>query len=636
MTRVLLVSMPFTNSSGPSSALGQLKPVLIRAGIACDVFYGNLAFRAFCGEPEAFDRISSLWLVGEWAFGQALFDTDYLCSERRDLACLCEVIPPKERNLAMEALKRLDVKAKPFIDYSLNALDWSRYHVVGFSSVFAQNTASLALASAIKERWPDTVIAFGGANVLGALGLHLMRLFLCVDWVVNGEGEVAFPDAVQRMAAGKSLKGIPGLTYRLPNGKIIEQGTATPAILDDLPYPDFDDYLQDLRKHASDIEEKIELPLEMSRGCWWGDQSKCIFCALNPSSERFRHKHPKRVIEEVTAQIRRYGIRRLRCVDNNTPRNFFRDLFPLLAKDVELDGFFVETMASLKKEEVTVLKAAGVRIFQPGIESLDTEHLRLMKKGTTMLHNVQLLKWARELSLRVTWNMLYGFPGEVPSSFARMMRLVPCLTHLEPPSYIFEVVLQPFSPLFEETTRHGVKNVRPNSAYKAIYPFDEKELFDMAYTLDFDRLNDFKLRECMEQVRPKFEAWKESWETGRPSMLSFLAYEDGFIKIYDTRPNRPSPLVKLEGLEAAVYLICDRLQSPRSVVHSLRGSLGFRDVTLKETRAVLDGLVERLLMVKDRGNYLALACDLNLMQRYEASPLASMLVRLDVLASTIE
>ena len=60
----------------------------------------------------------------------------------------------------------------------------------------------------------------------------------------------------------------------------------------------------------------------------------------------------------------------------------------------------------LRKSQLQTMVAGGVTRIQPGIESLSTSILRLMRKGTSRLQNIQLLKWCADLQLNVAWNFL--------------------------------------------------------------------------------------------------------------------------------------------------------------------------------------------------------------------------------------
>ena len=60
---------------------------------------------------------------------------------------------------------------------TVEGIDWSAYDVVGFTSTFQQNVASLALARAIKEEHPRVTTLFGGANFDSVMGLEYLRVF---------------------------------------------------------------------------------------------------------------------------------------------------------------------------------------------------------------------------------------------------------------------------------------------------------------------------------------------------------------------------------------------------------------------------------------------------------------------------
>src|SRR5439155_6118718 len=132
------------------------------------------------------------------------------------------------------------------------------------------------------------------------------------------------------------------------------------------------------------------------------------------------------------------------AVDNIIDMRYYRDVLPRL-KELDLDvALFYETKANLRKEQVRLLREAGITRIQPGIESLSTNVLRLMGKGVTALQNIQLLRWCAEFGVHPGWNLLAGFPGEDPADYARQAAIVPLLTHLVPPQGVGEVRLDRF------------------------------------------------------------------------------------------------------------------------------------------------------------------------------------------------
>jgi hypothetical protein len=107
----------------------------------------------------------------------------------------------------------------------------------------------------------------------------------------------------------------------------------------------------------------------------------------------------------------RWQTHHLQVVDNILDMRYFSDLLPALAEDERPWEIFYEVKANLSRAQVASLRAAGVTRIQPGIESFSDRLLKLMRKGTSGLRNVQLLKWCREHDVGVDWNIIYGFPG---------------------------------------------------------------------------------------------------------------------------------------------------------------------------------------------------------------------------------
>ena len=115
--------------------------------------------------------------------------------------------------------------------------------VVGFSCTFQQNVASFALARRLKERYPELVTVFGGANFDGEMGLELVRSVDCIDLAVSGEADASFPALLRALATGGDPAAVPGVICRAT--VTARLGAARPpACLDDLPVPDYGEYFE--------------------------------------------------------------------------------------------------------------------------------------------------------------------------------------------------------------------------------------------------------------------------------------------------------------------------------------------------------------------------------------------------------
>ena len=480
---VVLVSMPFGPVFGPSLGLGLLKAQLTGLGISCRVRYFTIDFAETIGEA-LYDRLAFTHeltvreMAGEWLFSTALSPP----SPERIAQYVDRILRRREGALvpgtAVKAslvadLLRVRDRVAPFLDRCADDVVKLQPRIVGFTSVFQQHVASLAVTERIKRLRPGVVIVGGGANCEGVMGAETLRQFPWLDAVVSGEGDEVFPRLVRQVLAGDPIAPMQGLRLRasLADDFACGRFDSAPPIkdLDRLPYPDFDDYFIDFRASRFHRTWQPQLFAETSRGCWWGERSHCTFCGLNGATMTFRSKSPARAVAELSGLAAKYPKTDLQVVDNILDMKYLKTVLPeLAARKVEF-GLFYETKSNLKKEHIRIMRDAGVRLIQPGIESFSDEILKLMRKGVTGLQNIQVLKWCRQYGVRPIWNLLWGTPGESPAEYAAMAALVPLITHLPPPSGSFGLRLDRFSPNYDSPEAHGVKNLRPLPVYAHVY-----------------------------------------------------------------------------------------------------------------------------------------------------------------------
>ncbi len=144
---------------------------------------------------------------------------------------------------------------------------------------------------------------------------------------------------------------------------------------------------------------EVALPLQASRGCWWGQRSQCAFCGLNGLGLGYRARSPERVVQELEHMADSAGLYRFQLLDNILDMRAFATWLLRLAASGRPWNLFAEVKSNLGERHVRLLAAAGLRWLQPGIESLDSRLLALMGKGARAWQQVQLLKLAREHGL---------------------------------------------------------------------------------------------------------------------------------------------------------------------------------------------------------------------------------------------
>jgi ribosomal peptide maturation radical SAM protein 1 len=603
---VLLVNMPFSNL-WPAIGISLLKAQLKRVGFPARVEYFNIRFAERIGVDAykliAVDKLPSDVLAGEWVFSHCLFPRGTADSAEY-LNMVSRLFPMHFPSETLAILKRSREEANAFLDECLSGVDWRSYDVVGFTTTFHQNIASLALAKRLKKRFPHLCIVFGGANCEEVMGLQLHRSFPYIDFVCSGEADLSFPALLRCLAEKGDVHNIPGVISRR-DGR-----SQTPNLvpnrlqdLDALPFPDYDDFFEQYRR-LDQGNENLILPVETSRGCWWGEKHHCTFCGLNGLAMTYRSKSPARALEEVVELARRYGVSKVLTVDNILDMHYFKELLPRF-RDRRAEGehpdvrMFYEVKANLTRDQVSLLGQAGVYALQPGIESLSTHVLQLMRKGTSALQNVQILKWCKELGIYCTWNMLYGFPGEDPAAYQAMEGLIDSLHHLEPPDICSPIRLDRFSPYFTAPEALGMRNVRSNRWYRYVYDLPEEELANLAYYFDFDYADGRDPDDYTEGVRAAIRRWRAN----AGNRLLLYTDENDRLVIWDFRPGTRQTTTVLTGGERAVYVFCDE-HKPLAAIQARARALGLADT---DTTALLQRLVDAKLMAAADGRYLSLA-----------------------------
>ena len=157
-----------------------------------------------------------------------------------------------------------------------------------------------------------------------------------------------------------------GATTRRPVQARATYLTPAPAAtMDELPYPNFDDYFAQAETYQLLDHMKVMLPFETSRGCWWGERHHCTFCGLNGMTMKFRHKSSARAIDELKYLVSRYGnrIRYLAAADNILPNELFQRFCSFIRRSWESMCSMKQSVRICAKKQV-----GGLRMRQSQID----------------------------------------------------------------------------------------------------------------------------------------------------------------------------------------------------------------------------------------------------------------------------
>jgi ribosomal peptide maturation radical SAM protein 1 len=598
---VALISMPTLSARFPSFQLALLKPTLENAGIPVQTFSLFMYFGTFVGWrinetlADVYPSMIGEWLWTKSAFGDFADNDRYFEIYRRNLEGICE-----KAGCTLDDLRRLRETAAPaFIDFCMNSVDWSRFGLIGFSVVFQQTLASIAMAAALKKRYPHIPIMMGGATFEDDIAEEIMKGCPQVDYIHCGDADETLPKAIRRVYSGESMKGMPGIMWR-ENGRVVYNGRAPNlADMNKTPVPDFDEYFYARKQGQYEYYDKAQgvlLPIETARGCWWGVKNHCTFCGLNRAGMEFRSKRVENVIEQLDELSRRYGILDFNAIDNIIEPEYIDKLFGQLSEANTDIRLHYEVRPSLSRVQLKHMRKGGLFSIQPGVESFSTHILKLMKKHTTGVRNLELIKWSTYYGINNLYNILLRFPGETAADYRAQCDVISKIHHFQAPWAIAKARADRGSPMYTDPESQSISRLVPSACYDYLYPKDRFDLNRVSYYFEHQMGNTLADQEY-DEIFEAVDVWQHRWKQ-RPR--PYLRYRKAWatISIEDGRNCSPR-VTKYADDYATLYEYCADARSRKDI------AARFEDAPWVE--GALAEFIDQNLMIHLDNRYLSLA-----------------------------
>lgn len=612
--------MPWHAFASPSPAIGVLAAFINAREPRVSAECRNEHIRVWAKLEQTYETISSLGRAAELLYLQHLYP------ERGDIVTseICDWIKNAKNPLPG------DYFPEPFWTLEkqdfVRALAVTRDHLaesaailakdadlVGLTTTHSQLFSSLCLARALKQKKPSLQIVLGGWAA-SLCGPSLLAEYPFVDFVVVGEGELRLLHLIRCLLEGKrDIAPETGVLTRnnLAGGHFLpcHQQPCTNwevANLDELPIPDYDEY------YERALENKVlsRLPIEGSRGCWWDRRSitgdvfaACYFCGLNGRVTR-RDKSIARIVETLKRLSSRYCNTRFYFTDNLL-RSSGRRQF---AKAVRAAGrsyqFVFEIRADIDASTLLDLKEAGCAEVQIGVEGLSTAYLKRLNKGTSTIRNLYVMRACYELEIRNVSNLIVGFPGATPLEVEETCRTILNAAIFYAPLYPMVFWMDPYSAVFSQPGRFGVKNIRMSEHFQKCLPPDVCSRLTLPW-FDFDvegEPADWK------PVQEACKTWEALHRRIREKGSAFgiaktFFYFDGgkFLELIDCRNGIRSMI--LPSLGRDVYLYCMEIRSRRQIAQHFQDRITGEELVEK----ILEPLVAGGVTFRESDQYLSLA-----------------------------
>ena len=367
-----------------------------------------------------------------------------------------------------QVLELTGKKETSFSDLLSDIPEADLYGISCFSTTYP---AVKAIISHIRKSQNDAFICVGGPHPTAMPKESISDLG--ADAVVCGEGETAFLEIAKAVSKGVKPKGI-----------FIGDPSCN---LDEFPFP--------VRPHASKdyhsriFHEKKNVSLISSRGCKY----RCLHCnsiIMGGGSNTVRFRSTDNIIEEIQ-YLKEQGYENFRFNDDNFGDN--PNLYEMLtAMEKEKVTFRIfSRIEHLDRETLARLQQSGCDFINIGLESLNRDNLRFLRKEK-MLRHLDNLDIASEMGITIRASFMVGLPYDtdlsVKNAFMNAVVLpfdefavYPLLPYPgtvlweRPEAYGYEIVDRDFTRYIQigvnQFTCFALKHTDPNTGY-TFYPSD--------------------------------------------------------------------------------------------------------------------------------------------------------------------
>ncbi len=379
MTKVVISSVPWTDTDSPLMAPAALKSVLVKNSISCRALDLNAEIRYKIKNSPNRDSIVKFFL---------------------------------NENVDENAQKEI----KEIFEYMADRILEDDPTWVALSLLtYLSQIPTRWLCFLLKKKNPCIKIVIGGAGCFSTLkGIDAFTTELksqkLIDHFIVGDGENSL---VRLMTNATQNSGIDSYEWEQIKN------------LDDIPPPNYDDYdwsLYPVRR----------VSIWGSRGC----VRECTFCDIHEHWSKFTWRSATSIFQEMKYQFEKYSINFFSFADSlvNGNQKEFRDLIKLLAdynqnlsleKKIRWSGFFIfRSEEQMKEEDWRLISESGGTFLMVGVESF-VEHIRYhIKKKFTNRDLDYGLSMAKKYGIGISLLTIVGYVTETREDFDQQLKWI--------------------------------------------------------------------------------------------------------------------------------------------------------------------------------------------------------------------
>ncbi|MFC2035014.1 B12-binding domain-containing radical SAM protein [Chloroflexota bacterium] len=276
------------------------------------------------------------------------------------------------------------------------------------------------------------------------------------DAVAIGEAELSLPNLLDALSTKRNLSEVRGIAYRDGEKVIVNEREELINDIDSLPMPAWEYFPMDyytLRREVGVKRTERTFQVLTGRGCPF----ECNFCYRMESG--FRPRSSEAIIEEMQKLKRDYGVTYFLFADDllmSSKRRTIEFCEKMIRANLNTSFICNGRLNYAHPEILTVMKRAGCRFINYGIESLDERALRVMKKNLTVEQITKGVENTIAADIDPGLNIIFGNIGETAESLKKGVEFILKYNTYAQTRTIRPVTPYPGSPLYYYAIEKGL------------------------------------------------------------------------------------------------------------------------------------------------------------------------------------
>ncbi len=309
----------------------------------------------------------------------------------------------------------------PYRDFTRILPDF-RPDLIAFSSPTSKIVQAAQMAQTAKELRPECRTLAGGWHA-SSVPDETARMFPSFDFVFAGEGENFILQLIDALDGRGSLDKIEGLAWRQDDDVVLNPLPAPLPDIKTLPHPAWELFGIEKSLPMYRKGKVLDYPIVSRRGCPF----HCSFCDTPHVDRRTRLRDLDDFFDELNSALERWPINGIQFFDATftPPTDFTMALCErMIAADLpkRLVWNCATRTDQVSYELLALMKKAGCRVIQAGVETGNEEVSRKINKNIIASKSLQFVSWCRDLGILTDISFIFGLPYDTRRTIGETVR----------------------------------------------------------------------------------------------------------------------------------------------------------------------------------------------------------------------